>query len=157
MPLMGAEDGEVESPLRKRFPDGFPHFYASCDSPVKGSSSVRSSAANATIGRSHQPLSRQSAVRFRTRNRLFRTPRRYEYTPFKSEDFTDYADGTSSVVFTGADSPMTNHMLSVMGAFAGFERSLITERQKEGIALAKQRGADKGGKRRSPRNGRPSW
>ena len=37
--------------------------------------------------------------------------------------------------------------LSVMGAFAEFERSLIRERQKEGIALAKQRGAYKGRKK----------
>jgi DNA invertase Pin-like site-specific DNA recombinase len=43
-----------------------------------------------------------------------------------------------SLVFTGADSPMANLMLSVMGAFAEFERSLIRERQREGIALACQ-------------------
>lgn len=42
--------------------------------------------------------------------------------------------------FTGEDSPMANLMLSVMGAFAEFERFLIRERQREGIALAKQRG-----------------
>jgi len=36
---------------------------------------------------------------------------------------------------------MANLMLSVMGAFAAFERALIGERQREGIALAKQRGA----------------
>lgn len=36
--------------------------------------------------------------------------------------------------FTGEDSPMANLMLSVMGAFAEFERSLIRERQREGIA-----------------------
>ncbi|MDQ0675139.1 hypothetical protein QFZ36_002700 [Pseudarthrobacter siccitolerans] len=42
---------------------------------------------------------------------------------------------------------MANLMLSVMGAFAEFERSLIRERQKEGIALAKQRGAYKGRKK----------
>jgi hypothetical protein len=30
-----------------------------------------------------------------------------------------------SVVFTGEDSPMANLMLSVMGAFAEFERSLL--------------------------------
>lgn len=41
--------------------------------------------------------------------------------------------------FTGEDSPMANLMLSVMGAFAEFERALIRERQREGIALAKQR------------------
>ena len=35
-------------------------------------------------------------------------------------------------------------LLSVMGAFAEFERSLIKERQREGIALAKQRGLYKG-------------
>lgn len=52
-----------------------------------------------------------------------------------------------SLVFTGDDSPMANLMLSVMGAFAEFERSLIRERQREGIALAKQRGAYKGRKR----------
>lgn len=52
-----------------------------------------------------------------------------------------------SLVFTGEDSPMANLMLSVMGAFAEFERSLIRERQREGIALAKQRGAYKGRKR----------
>lgn len=51
------------------------------------------------------------------------------------------------LVFTGDDSPMANLMLSVMGAFAEFERSLIKERQREGIALAKQRGVYKGRKR----------
>ena len=51
------------------------------------------------------------------------------------------------LVFTGEDSPMANLMLSVMGAFAEFERSLIRERQREGIALAKQRGAYRGRKR----------
>jgi DNA invertase Pin-like site-specific DNA recombinase len=52
-----------------------------------------------------------------------------------------------SLVFTGEDSPMANLMLSVTGAFAEFERSLIRERQREGIALAKQRGAYKGRKK----------
>jgi DNA invertase Pin-like site-specific DNA recombinase len=49
--------------------------------------------------------------------------------------------------FTGEDSPMASLMLSVMGAFAEFERALIHERQREGIALAKQRGAYKGRKK----------
>jgi DNA invertase Pin-like site-specific DNA recombinase len=44
------------------------------------------------------------------------------------------------LTFTGEDSPMANLMLSVMGAFAEFERALIRERQREGIVLAKQRG-----------------
>src|SRR5947199_9837232 len=48
--------------------------------------------------------------------------------------------------FTGEDSPMASLLLSVMGAFAEFERALIHERQREGIALAKQRGAYKGRK-----------
>src|SRR5215213_2002507 len=49
--------------------------------------------------------------------------------------------------FTGEDSPMASLLLSVMGAFAEFERALIHERQREGIALAKQRGAYKGRKK----------
>ena len=49
-----------------------------------------------------------------------------------------------NLIFTGEDSPMANLMLSVMGAFAEFERALIHERQREGIALAKQRGAYRG-------------
>jgi DNA invertase Pin-like site-specific DNA recombinase len=49
--------------------------------------------------------------------------------------------------FTGEDSPMASLMLSVMGAFAEFERALIHERQREGIALAKLRGAYKGRKK----------
>lgn len=49
-----------------------------------------------------------------------------------------------SLTFTGEDSPMANLLLNVMGSFAEFERSLIRERQKEGIAMAKQRGVYKG-------------
>lgn len=41
----------------------------------------------------------------------------------------------------GEDSPMALLFLSIMGAFAEFERALIRERQREGIALARQRGA----------------
>ena len=44
---------------------------------------------------------------------------------------------------------MANLMLSVMGAFAEFERALIRERQREGIALAKQRGAYRGRKKKA--------
>lgn len=46
--------------------------------------------------------------------------------------------------FTGEDSPMSNLLLSLLGAVAEFERSLIRERQAEGIALAKDRGVYKG-------------
>jgi DNA invertase Pin-like site-specific DNA recombinase len=45
-----------------------------------------------------------------------------------------------SLTFTGDDSAMSNLLLSVMGAFAEFERSLIKERQREGIAIAKAKG-----------------
>ncbi len=50
------------------------------------------------------------------------------------------------LTFTGEDSPMANLLLSVMGAFAEFERALMRERQQEGIALAKKRGVYKGRK-----------
>jgi DNA invertase Pin-like site-specific DNA recombinase len=45
-----------------------------------------------------------------------------------------------NLTFTGEDSPMATLLLSVMGAFAEFERALILERQREGIAAAKTRG-----------------
>ncbi len=48
------------------------------------------------------------------------------------------------LTFTGEDTAMATLLLSVMGAFAEFERSLIKERQREGIALAKQRGVYRG-------------
>lgn len=51
------------------------------------------------------------------------------------------------LTFNGEDSPISNLLLSVMGAFAEFERALIRERQLEGIALAKKRGAYKGRKK----------
>jgi DNA invertase Pin-like site-specific DNA recombinase len=50
------------------------------------------------------------------------------------------------LTFTAEDSPMATLLLSVLGAFAEFERALIRERQLEGIALAKARGAYKGRK-----------
>lgn len=51
------------------------------------------------------------------------------------------------LTFTGEDSPMSTLLLSVMGAFAEFERSLIRERQREGIEIAKKNGKYKGRKR----------
>lgn len=53
-----------------------------------------------------------------------------------------------NLTFSSEDSPMSQLMLSIMGAFAEFERSLLLERQREGIALAKARGAYKGRKRK---------
>ncbi|MBF7141434.1 MULTISPECIES: recombinase family protein [Pseudomonas] len=46
--------------------------------------------------------------------------------------------------FTGEDSPMQKLMLAMMGSFAEFERAIITERRKEGVAKAKERGVYKG-------------
>lgn len=51
------------------------------------------------------------------------------------------------LTFTGEDNPMSNLLLGVMGSFAEFERALIRERQREGIALAKKKGVYKGRKR----------
>jgi len=48
--------------------------------------------------------------------------------------------------FTGDDSPMSNLLLSMLGGFAEFERSIILERQREGIAIAKGEGRYKGRK-----------
>ena len=49
--------------------------------------------------------------------------------------------------FSGEETPMAQFLLSVMGAFAQFERALLKERQLEGIALAKKRGVYRGRKR----------
>ena len=63
-------------------------------------------------------------------------------------DFTDRGVHVrfvrEALTFTGEDSPMANLLLSMLGAVAQFERDLIQERQREGIAIAKQRGAYKG-------------
>lgn len=50
------------------------------------------------------------------------------------------------LLFTGEDNAMSTLLLSIMGAFAEFERSLIRERQREGIALAKRAGVYRGRK-----------
>jgi DNA invertase Pin-like site-specific DNA recombinase len=50
------------------------------------------------------------------------------------------------LTFTGEDSPMSNLLLSMLGAVAEFERSIILERQREGIAIAKGEGKYKGRK-----------
>ncbi len=53
------------------------------------------------------------------------------------------------LTFTGEDSPMSHLLRSVMGAFAQFERDLIRERQRVGIALAKLREATYVGRKHS--------
>lgn len=50
------------------------------------------------------------------------------------------------LLYTGDDNAMSKLLLSVMGSFAEFERSLIRERQREGIAIAKVEGRYKGRK-----------
>ncbi len=54
---------------------------------------------------------------------------------------------SEGLVFGGQDSPLATLLLSVMGAFAEFERAVIRERQREGIALAKKRGSTGDAKR----------
>ena len=54
-----------------------------------------------------------------------------------------------NLTFTGEDSPMSHLLLSVMGAFAQFERDLIRERQREGIALAKLKAGKYTGRKHS--------
>lgn len=44
----------------------------------------------------------------------------------------------------GSDDPRTTLMLTLLSAFAQFERALIRERQREGIAIAKAKGVYKG-------------
>lgn len=51
-----------------------------------------------------------------------------------------------NLIFTGEDSPMSDLLLSLLGAVAEFERSMILERTREGIAIAKAAGRYKGRK-----------
>jgi DNA invertase Pin-like site-specific DNA recombinase len=50
------------------------------------------------------------------------------------------------LTFTGEDSPMANLLLNLLGSVAEFERALIRERQREGIAIGKRNGIYKGRK-----------
>lgn len=51
-----------------------------------------------------------------------------------------------NLTFTGEDSPIAMLLLTLIGAVAQFERSIILERQREGIALARAAGKYKGRK-----------
>ena len=51
---------------------------------------------------------------------------------------------TENLSFTGDNTAMATFLMSIMGAFAEFERALIRERQREGITLAKKAGIYKG-------------
>ena len=55
--------------------------------------------------------------------------------------------GSVCEISVGEDSPMAILLLSLLGAVAEFERALILERQREGIALAKAAGKYKGRRR----------
>lgn len=49
-----------------------------------------------------------------------------------------------NLVFSGENDPFQNLMLTMLGAISTFERDLILERQREGIAIAKANGVYKG-------------
>lgn len=51
-----------------------------------------------------------------------------------------------NMTFTGDDTSMSKLMLNILGSFAEFERELIRERQREGIAIAKTKGVYAGRK-----------
>jgi DNA invertase Pin-like site-specific DNA recombinase len=51
------------------------------------------------------------------------------------------------LTFSGGADPTSRLMLTMLGAFAEFERELIRERQREGIAIAKAKGVYKGRKK----------
>jgi DNA invertase Pin-like site-specific DNA recombinase len=52
------------------------------------------------------------------------------------------------LTFTGEVNPFQTLQLQMMGAFAEFERAMIRERQREGIAAAKAKGKQIGAKRK---------
>ena len=51
------------------------------------------------------------------------------------------------LTFTGEDNPFQKLQLQIIGSVAEFERSMIRERQREGIAKAREKGVYKGRKR----------
>ena len=51
-----------------------------------------------------------------------------------------------NLIFSGDSNPMHTLMFQMMGAFAEFERSMIRERQREGIAAARKQGKQIGAK-----------
>ncbi len=57
-----------------------------------------------------------------------------------------------SLTFNGEDDKFQNIMVTMLGAVYQFERSMLLERQREGIALAKAAGKYTGGKPRIDRD-----
>lgn len=49
-----------------------------------------------------------------------------------------------NMTYSGKDDPRSMLMFGILGSFAEFERALIRERQREGIAIAKAKGIYKG-------------
>jgi len=56
----------------------------------------------------------------------------------------------NQLTFSGKADPMGKLMLTLLAAFGEFERELIRERQREGIAIAKAKGVYKGRKKALP-------
>lgn len=65
-------------------------------------------------------------------------------------EFTERGVGVKfykeNLTFTGEDNPFQTLQMQIIGAVAQFERSIIRERQREGIAKAKAKGVYKGRK-----------
>ncbi|KEQ19356.1 recombinase family protein [Endozoicomonas numazuensis] len=57
-----------------------------------------------------------------------------------------------NLTFSGDSNPMHKLMFQMMGAFAEFERSMIRERQREGIAAARKQGRQIGAKPKLTQN-----
>lgn len=64
------------------------------------------------------------------------------------KEFTDHGISLKfhkeRLEFTGESNPMQQLMLTMLGGIYQFERAMILERQREGIAIAKQKGKYKG-------------
>jgi len=65
---------------------------------------------------------------------------------FNAKGVTVHFVKENMIFSTDKANPMTELLFNIMAAFAQFERQLINERQREGVQLAKARGAYKGRK-----------
>lgn len=63
-----------------------------------------------------------------------------------SKNICVYKYQAKKLIFTGEDSPFQHLQLQITDSVAEFERAMIRERQREGIALAKKEGKYKGRK-----------
>ena len=76
-------------------------------------------------------------------SRLFLFFHNSKYTLYK---YPCIQASAKKLIFTGEDSPFQRLQLQIIGSVAEFERAMIRERQREGIALAKKEGKYKGRK-----------